>query len=397
MIAENFNAYHHFDFQSVFTATKVFIDEHNEKHPQLTEKLNANHRATCELIIRLYLKQLNNLQNNYDKTIQKVQGFKTFNTSLASCKGCTVRTILNHKARLKMAGFIIAEENRGAQGIELWINTSIIFPNQSANKDASGKKEKKRFQLDGQTSEGKNFHPLVHVLHEQKNNNSNVDRLEDVLPQKRDHHSELPEGELTRTLHEPHMNTGENAKSVPNNPAKPDGADRISLLFLIRQFWEFSRKLLYPDLILSQPEQKDIMNMIWATVYMKLNSSLSKEDWLKYHEQAIERVIMVRKWLDKSPNHWVPPPHIYFSPHNDKNDFQKTLKWLVKREILKTEISQQLMLQKVRNEHRLHEEGKGRYKHLSRLQLFRLQEQRLSKMNNPELLKAYYLYIRRIF
>ncbi|PTB98016.1 hypothetical protein C9994_00215 [Marivirga lumbricoides] len=387
--------YHRFDFQSVFVATKEFIDKYNERHSKLTEKLNANHRATCELIVRLYLKQLNNLEKNYDITIDHVQGFKTYNASLASCKGCTVRTILNHKARLKKAGFILAEERRGAQGIELWLNAEILFPIQKFAKEATGKKLKNKPETAISTSKGKNFRPLVHVPHEQENNNSSVDELKGVHPKA--HQSELPKGELTRTIHEPHMNTGENAKSVPESSEISSGTDRISLLFLIRQFWEFSRKLLFPDLILSEPEQSDIMNMIWASVYMKLNSSLSKEEWLKYHEQAIERVIMVRKWLDKSPNHWVPPPHVYFSPNNNKNDFQKTLKWLVKREILKIEISQQLMLQKIQNEHRLHTQGKGRHKHLSRLQLFRLQEQRLSRMNDPELLNAYYLYIRRKF
>jgi hypothetical protein len=194
------------------------------------------------------------------------------------------------------------------------------------------------------------------------------------------------------------MNTGENAKSASNNQNNHcDEADRISLLVLVRQFWEFARKVLYPDLILSDPEERDIMNKIWAAVYLKFSSPGSFQQWSTYHEQALERIVMVRKWLDRSPYHWVPSPHVYFNPNNEKNGFQKTLNWLVKREILKIEIKKQLELQKIRREQKLHGEGRGRYKSLSRLQLFKTHEQRLRKMRDPDLLRSYYISLTNNF
>ena len=50
----------YFDFSETFSRTKNFIDQYNATQSKLTDKLNANHRATAELIVRLYLKQLNN-------------------------------------------------------------------------------------------------------------------------------------------------------------------------------------------------------------------------------------------------------------------------------------------------------------------------------------------------
>ncbi len=366
------------DFSKVFERTKAFIDAHNRRQTALTQKINANHRATAELIIRLYLKQLRKLPNELLDHDTDLPGFKTFNTSLAKCKGCTIRTIINHKERLKQVGFIIKEEHRGAQGIELWINPNILKTECSP--------------IDFSWPEAKNFHPLVHEQHEQRNNNSKVDKrnLAKGVRSKAD-----GSGETTGTRQEPDMNTGENAVAASKVKNTLDEAARISLLVLIQNFWEFGRKILYPDIILSNPEESDILNHIWRMVYGRLQAPWTLKQWHQYHEQALERVVMVRKWLDRCPEHWIPPPHIYFHESNDKNGFQKTIQWLLKRDILKAEVKAQLHLQRIKKEQELHAEGKGRYQHLNRLQLFRMHEQRLRRYRDPEVLESYYHQILR--
>ena len=385
--------YRYFDFHQVFTRTKAFIDQYNENHPKLTEKLNANHRATAELMIRLYLKQLNKLSECFQEETNNLPGFKTYNASLSKCKGCTTRTIINHKERLKKAGFIVLEEHRGAQGIELFLSPEIVLTNPKTADVKSGILKIEPVN-NFKPEKTKNFHPLVHELHEQKNNNSTVEKSKGVRQEA--HWDGLSQDEPTGTLHEPDKNTGEIANSTSSLDVKSTEVDRISLLSFVRQFWEFTKKVLYPELILSDPEERDIMNMIWASVYFKFNGDLSVKKWSEYHEQAIDRIIMVKKWLDRSPHHWIPKPHLYFSPHNEKNGFQVTLQWLVKREILKMEVQQQLEMQRVRHEQNQHENGRGRYKHLSRLQLFRIHEERLRKFKNPDALNTYYLTLKRI-
>ena len=386
--------YRYFDFHQVFSRTKAFIDQYNEKHPKLTEKLNANHRATAELMIRLYLKQLNKLSQCFPSEENELPGFKTYNASLAKCKGCTTRTIINHKERLKKAGFIISEEHRGAQGIELFLSLEIVLNHSKTVTDSGEEILKIEPETHFKEEKTKNFHPLVHEPHEQRNNNSTVENSKGVRQEA--HENGLFQNKPTRTVHEPDKNTGEIANSTSNACEKSTEVDRISLLSFVRQFWEFTRKVLYPQLILSDPEERDIMNMIWASVYFKFNGDLSVKKWSEYHEQAIDRIIMVKKWLDRSPHHWIPKPHLYFSPHNEKNGFQVTLQWLLKREILKMEVQQQLEMQRVRYEQNQHENGRGRYKHLSRLQLFRIHEERLRKFKNPEALNTYYLTLKRI-
>ena len=314
-----FSAYRYFHFHNVFVRTKAFIDRHNEKQSKLTDKLNANHRATAELIIRLYLKQLNSVSKNIGLNENDIPGFKTYNSSLASCKGCTSRTIINHKERLNQSGFIVKEEHCGAQGIELWINPDILNYGQEVACEIQSDFLENNSKATSFSIKGKNFHPLVHEPHEQRNNNSTVDSVRGVLPHMRDHSNGLDKSETTRTLQEPVMNTGENAKSISKDQKITSGeVDRISLLVLVQQFWVFAQKVLFPDLILSEPEKRDIMNMIWAAVYQKFHGSILRKQWMIYHEQAMERIIMVRKWLDRSPNHWIPPPHVYFSPYINK-------------------------------------------------------------------------------
>lgn len=126
LVPNNQNIKIYFGFTKVFTKTKQFIDNHNFRHIALKDRLNANHRATAELIARLYAKQLNKAIQLGNDVSEKLPPFTTYNPSLASCKGCTVRTIINHKERLKTSGFIIKEEHRGKTGIALWINPELF-------------------------------------------------------------------------------------------------------------------------------------------------------------------------------------------------------------------------------------------------------------------------------
>ena len=397
----------HFDFGPIFQRTKHYIDEHNARQEKLTDKINASHRATVELIVRLYAKQLNQAAQLQDLDISSLPGFRTFNTSLAACKGCTKRTILNHKERLKQAGVIVREEHRGSGGIELWISPEIFGEAKLSTISVNGVRK-----ISAVASlfceEGKNFHPLVHEPQEQNNNNSRVNSEEEVPC---GHRSGLPpagapapSGEPAGTIQELDMNTGKNVPSDPNRQEpiaeKPDktgsqeprtaGAEHISLLNLVREFWQYTRNILYPGLLLSDPEEREILNHIWASVYKKFRIRGTQQEWNEYQQILYRRVAMVRRWLDRSPNHWIPKPHLYFHTHNTKNGFDKTWEWYVKQETLKLEVRNQLLIQRTQHEWEQHNQSKGRHQYKSRLQLFRIQQKRLSQYRDQALMQVYY-------
>ena len=196
----------YFDFATVFSNTKHFIDTHNMQQTQLTQKLNSNHRATAELIIRLYLKQLNKAAQHDDLDPNELPGFNTYNESLAKCKGCTMRTIINHRERLTDAGFIIKKLHRGKGGVEIWINPKVLG---AANLSTfMGNNVVKIGNVPSLFLEkAKNFHPLVHEQQEQLNNNSGVDNK--GVPS--GHQNGLDESETTRTEQEQDKNKEEKA------------------------------------------------------------------------------------------------------------------------------------------------------------------------------------------
>jgi hypothetical protein len=394
----------HFDFGEVFSKTKSFIDTYNNGQTQLTQKLNANQRATAELMIRLYLKQLNKAAQLDTLDPDNLPGFNTYNESLAKCKGCTKRTIINHRERLVNAGFIAKEQHCGKGGVEIWLNPVVLgmaklSTNYGDNVVKIGDVASLFYE------KAKNFHPLVHEQQEQLNNNSKVDKSgTEINGVPYGHES----GKATRTGHEQDKNTEENANpaserqvKAPERHCKAEnqeqklGAGRIFLLSLIRQFWDYARKVLYPDLILSEPEEKEILNLIWESVYGRLQWNATEKDWLKYQDTAFNRINMVARWLTRSPGHWIPKPHIYFHPNNERNGFIKTWQWYVKQETLKIEIRNQLLLQQVKAEWQQHEQNKGRFREKTRLQLFRIQQKRLAGYRDESLNQAYQQCLQR--
>ena len=119
-------------------------------------------------------------------------------------------------------------------------------------------------------------------------------------------------------------------------------AGHLFLLSLVRKFWEYAKDMLYPDIILSDPEEREVLNLIWESVYGKFRLKASEKEWLKFHESAITRVDMVAKWLTRRSIHWIPKPHLYFHPHSDRNGFKKTWEWYLRQETLKLEIRNKL-------------------------------------------------------
>jgi len=419
----------YFDFSTIFKATKSYIDAYNTSHSELTKRINSNHRATAELIVRLYAKQLNLAIALGDDLSETLPGFKTFNPSLATCKGCTKRTIMNHKERLKAAGFITKEIHRGKAGIELWINPLIFAPKKLSTNpsDNSFPKSENTDDLEGKT---KKLLPLLQEHQEQKNDNSNMDKL---ITTENYNRLKAFEVELndTRTRQEQGMNTrkstwtqsdkqtgGEKnrvnqAKNLSTTIVETDNSTRKStapdsnnhnkcinntkndelesafLLECVKNFWQYAKNVLYKDSIFGPYEESEILNHIWVSVYKKFKIKGNQNDWTNYQELLYKRIDMVARYLERNPNRWVAPPHLYFDPNNTRNGFDKTYKWFLKQELLQKTIRNQILIQTTEKEWQDHDKGKGRHKHKTRLQLFRIQQQRLASYSDEQLMRSY--------
>ncbi|TSE02416.1 hypothetical protein, partial [Aquimarina algiphila] len=286
----------YYDFGKLFTATKSFIDNHNRNKSRLKDRLNANHRATAELMTRLYAKQLNQAIAKGTDITGKLPGFRTFNPSLATCKGCTVRTIINHKERLKTAGFIIKEIHHGKTGVELWINPSIFaLPKLSTSVTNPNSKITQLATFFDERV--KNLHPLVHEHQEQKNNNSSVNCLKTLKEEKGIRlpaHNKMITG-VTRTVQEQDKNIKESRTSDSKKQTRgvknllSEESESAFLLQLVRDFWQYAQGKLFSNAIFSKPEEAEILNNIWRSVYCKFRVKGSKEDWKGYQETLYTR------------------------------------------------------------------------------------------------------------
>ena len=364
----------HLDFGVIFKSTKLFVDSYNRKQP--------NHRATAELIVRLYAQQINK-SGHAVMALADMPGFRSYNPSLASCKGCTVRTIINHKHRLVKAGFITKELHRGADGIELQLNPAVLGEVKVATTTDDNTTQITPL-ASFFTGRVKNLHPLVHVQQELNNNNSTVDMF--ITPEEE---KEATSSSATRTPQEQNKNIRESANSASKDQTKVIGVERTFLLSLVEQFWKYTKGRLYPDRILTQPEEKEIRNHIWRTVYKKFTLDGDRKQWENYQEMLYARVDMAQRWLARNPKHWIPAPHLYFHPNNTKNGFEKTWTWYLKQLAVKKEIRNQLLLQQTDHEWKQHAKGLGRHKHKTRFELFRLQQKRLSRYKDADLIKSY--------
>ena len=170
--------------------------------------------------------------------------------------------------------------------------------------------------------------------------------------------------------------------------------DLAFLLQLVRDFWKYAKALLYQDIKLSEPEESEILNAIWRSVYRKFKIKGSKKDWESYQEILYKRLDMVSRWLDRNPDRWVPPPHLYFDPENKRNGFDKTYQWFLKQELLKRSIRNQILIQKTESEWKDHKKGTGKHKNKTRLQLFRIQ-QHSGYLNTKT--SVYCSYMRKVY
>lgn len=413
-----------FNFSKTFEALKTFIDGHNKEHPGLKEKINASHRATAELIIRLYLKQLNKLTAVTEYSLVNIPSFRTYLSSLATCKGCTVRTIYNHKERLVKAGFIKEIKHHAGEGIDLWISPEIMW---------KGAYKVQKLEEGGTSltpvcnyieANRKKVHGLVHELQEHNNINSSVYREKGVRqePDK----CGVPKGDTeTGALDK---STRKNADSLDAKQAKeavdtalnacfskkneeepvtePEkmqqpcpteqkqeqeagGAARIFHMELVKSFWQYAKHVLYPDKTFKDYEEKSILNSIWSSVYGGFKADYTEGQWENYHESCLTRIRMVCDYLKRSSDRWIAPADLYFCPYNEKNGFRKTWKWYVKQETLKLQVRNEIELQKMKRQLDDHHKGKGRHKHLSRYELFNKHRKYLDKLNDDMITRAY--------
>lgn len=164
---------------------------------------------------------------------------------------------------------------------------------------------------------------------------------------------------------------------IPEKDGK-GGAGRAFLMQRVVAFWEYAKKMLYPDIILEPSENKEILNLIWASVFLKFPPGHSEDDWWNFYKRVCIRVDKVVSWLEINPAFELPPPHWYFSPGNKSVAFSKTEEWLVKDE-------RRAVMNKIKKEVNDYAQNKGRYRQKTPIWLFRRHERLVAMRKDVDL------------
>lgn len=363
------------DYKTAFTVLKQCIDEFNQQYclqeNQAKKPLKSNVRGTAEAMLRLYLKEL--LNTKPIESLKELPGFRTYTSSLAKERGCTDRTIQNHRKLLEEAEIIIKQENHGGNGIHIWFNERIIIRTvQNLAQEPVDNSSPKSSSSLQKGKETKNFHPLPQDLQDLKNK----DNIEGVDKCKSKNKLELFQDLLSRTR----------KSDVPPNKIKSSDNNDLqeAKKFFTEHFWRYANGILYPELQCSSEKSQEILNLIWRDVFYGWKEVTSREQLTAIYKLCQKRVDMASKWLMKNTAFTLPPPQVYFSKKNTSGgSFYKTLAWVQSQERKK-------VLNQIKSEARQHIKGKGKYRGKTSTELFTIHQQRILQYNDEPLQTSFH-------
>lgn len=188
------------------------------------------------------------------------------------------------------------------------------------------------------------------------------------------------------------MDKPENTERESQNfqPIDKGQADRaITLNFYSRMLWTLARNTLYKDVTLTEWQEKNAIEML-----RKWYEPVRDENMSKVHQIYVERMALARKYVKKDPQkRFIQLPHLYFDINNPSG-FTGTKAWWNKQQVRNEEVRLKLILAAQVRKFMNNERKKSGDKRPS-LDVFRECEQRLGKLNKPEILKEFYASIVR--
>lgn len=385
------------------------IAQYNDGKPSGV-RVKQSQRDCLEKLIFYYSKKFEKDQVYGDpiKPGEPLPPLLTNNVQLADALECHENSVINHRKRLKQAGLIQKEVFRGTNGsYEVYLDPSILHiqlqgePDNSIGLflDANGEKigpanirmsqnlghtvtstyqvTNKLIELSGadfqQSDDNQSFEPQKSV----GNDVSKCGKPQiNVENPRTDSGPVTTRGTLrvTKTGNETDkiqsaVLTGTpsscakfpRSKKSPPYPSKkapghisevlaglPDAnADKIR--FHVKFIWAFAKTHLYCNDWISD-SQKQKAYAFLAEYFI----DASPNRYAAGANQIIERMMLVKRWLDNAPegeNRWIALPADYFNPRNEKNGFRRTKDWFKEHQAKKARFYEEGLLTKSINKY----------------------------------------------
>lgn len=409
-------------YPTAYKALDCFIDKFNEAAAKSTDKLRTGAVMTAKELIRIYGVSL--LKTNGYQAIDKnnLPTLQTNNRQLAKLVKCSSRTIQRHLIKLQSAGIVTSKVFHGSNSnFEVLINPNILLVKEKQpvnnNKDQFQERilpsfknpEKSAFSAtqktncphtySGNTSNKKNN--IIIVVNNSQLETSGDQKRSSLLltnkiksgdisgnisgdtgeiakdffeKQKKIEEKKLEEaGEIASRVDKLDRNT------VPSDPSRDN-----SLILYVNLFWLMARNLLYKETDLTENQILTAKSLI-----RKLYEPASTASLPDVHQQYIERISLVAKFIKKDPEkRYVPLPYKYFDTSNS-NGFVGTKKWYQADQLRKMEVEKELVLKRLIRKYQ-NNGRKDSSKQKSVLQLYRECENTLGKYKDPSLTQRFH-------
>lgn len=401
-------------YPTAYKALDLFIDVFNEKLEKSSQKLRTGAVMTAKEIIRIYGVSLLKANGCQQVDKENLPPLQTNNKQLSKLVKCSSRTIQRHILKLQAAGIITNKIFHGSNSnYELLINPQILLVKEKLLVDNAKNQFRQTLEQIGKKAEKSNISPEQTTNCPDtysRNNSYNINNIiiavdnseRSSLSLTSQNNSGYSTGNLTgntgeivkfplekqKKIAEKKIHgTGEivsRADQSEDRNVPPDPARDNSLIMYVSLLWLMARNLLYKHTDLTENQVTIAKKLI-----KKLYDPVSDAELSNVHQQYVQRISLVSKYIQKDPEHrFVPLPYIYFDTKNLKG-FIGTKEWYKADQKRKLEVERELTLSRLIRKYQ-NNEKKDNLKRRPALQLFRECENTIGKFKDSSLLQRFH-------
>ena len=435
-------------YNVAFKALDTYVQKHNLLNGKdRSKQVRQSVSSTAKELIRIYGASLVKANTIQKLDIENLPSLRTNNAQLAKLSHSSTRTMQRHITKLIEAGVVTKKVWHGSNAsYELWINPEILLVKDQMT-PKSAQKIVKQALLKRPQNTLKEYVDILYGTtcphtesHNSINNNiliavdksvetdlkpsdknlrkglsgntggNNVEKKELNTPCQTDLNilsgntggNITPKKELS-TPSQPRQyflsgNTGGNniernhdaggnkrdLRTLSGNKKKSDDARSAALSQRIDMLWMLAKKVLYKDVLLTEYQENSAKRLL-----EKWYEPVESQYLSKVHQIYVERIGLARKYVSKNPvKRYVQLPDRYFDLDNS-NGFRGTKKWWEADQKRKQEVKLKLIL-KAQIRRFINNQRKTDATRKPALALFRDCEQRIGKLNKPQLLSLFH-------
>ena len=412
-------------YSAAFKALDNFIKTHNEQADHLSDRVRQSNVSTAQSLIRIYGVSLTKANKKEQLTLDNLPSLETSNAHLASICNTSTRTIQRHIKKLLEVGIIDRKKWHGSRAkYELWINPKILLASEILSSSEAKILVQEAFinaiETTENQSETKKQTPKC--PHRESGNtgykNNTIIDVDNSLipdekvinpPEKTGDTSKRREQKLTNLPDESGNtlsgNTGgkviKNIQEAGGKKRKlwaevenremnaPDDLTRTASLIedYVSMFWILARNVLYADRQLTQWQVDNAKKLI-----RKLYEPVQLSALPAVHSHYLARISWQAGCLKRGAGtRFVLLPHQYFDTNNPYGFIGTKihyLRHLQKKKELRNKLITSNQIRRYANNLK-----KPPHKQLPLIPLYQVCEQRVTSLDNPQLLAEFHLAV----